>query len=381
MPSVLIIAMSRISSDGRVLRHIEALKTNYLVITIGYGPSPAGVYRHISIPDAMRYLPTNLSALIPHLLHKFSDSSQNVSAIRFIRETIAKLEFDLAVLNDVQTLPLMDSIDCPTLIDMHEYAPREMEDDWRFRLFLMRYYEWLCAKYLPEATAVTTVSDSLASEFNLEFGVKVSVILNAREYLDIKVNQTTSSTLRLIHTGLAARGRQLDVMIDAVASIPELQLDLFLVSAPRQKSTMRRLKRRAGATKNVRVVDPVPSFEIPYLINQYDLALIVMSPKGFSVRHSMPNKLFDSIQARVGIISGPSPDIRSFCEKNGTGVATEEFSVNSLRSTLLTLSINSINQFKTSCNEAAKVYNAETEARKLNKIITGCLQEKNKGSN
>ena len=95
----------------------------------------------------------------------------------------------------------------------------------------------------------------------------------------------------------------------------------------------------------------------------------------------MPNKLFDSIQARVGIISGPSPDIRKFCEKNGTGIATEEFSVNSLRSTLLTLSINSINQFKTSCNEAAKVYNAETEARKLNKIITGCLQEKNKGSN
>lgn len=381
MPSVLIVATSRIRSDSRVLRHIKALKNDYQVITIGYGSNPAGVFRHIPIPDAMPYLPTNLSALIPHLLHKYSESSQSVSAIRFIRETIAQLEFDFAVLNDVQTLPLMESIKCPTLIDMHEYAPREMEDDWRFRLFLMRYYEWLCAKYLPGATAVTTVSDSLASEFKREFGVNVSVILNAREYLDIKVNQTTSSKLRLIHTGLAARGRKLDVMIDAVANIPEIQLDLFLVSAPRQKSTMRRLKRRAEATKNVRVVDPVPTSEIPYLINRYDLALVFMSTKGFSVRHSMPNKLFDSIQARVGIVSGPSPDIRSFCEKNGTGVATKEFSVNSLRSTLLTLSVNSINQFKTSCNEAAKVYNAETEARKLSKIIVGCLQEKNKGSN
>jgi hypothetical protein len=375
MPLVLIIAMSRISSDGRVLRHIEALKTNYQVITIGYGPNPAGVFRHISIPDAMPYLPTNLSALIPHLLNKYSDSSQNVSAIRFIRETIAKLEFDLAVLNDVQTLPLMDSIKSPTLIDMHEYAPREMEDDWRFRFFLMRYYEWLCAKYLPEATAVTTVSDSLAREFNREFGVNASVILNAREYLEIKVNQTTSSKLRLIHTGLAAKGRQLDVMIDAVANIPEFQLDLFLVSAPRQKRTMRRLKRLAGATKNVRVVDPVPTFEIPYLINRYDLSLVFMSPKGFSVRHSMPNKLFDSIQARVGVVSGPSPDIRSFCAQYGVGIATSDFSPLDLRNVLLGLNNSSIHQFKQACDEAARFFNAETEAQKLKVIVKSCLRE------
>jgi hypothetical protein len=53
MPSVLIVAMSRISSDGMALRHIEALKSDYQVITIGYGPNPAGVFRHIPISDAI----------------------------------------------------------------------------------------------------------------------------------------------------------------------------------------------------------------------------------------------------------------------------------------------------------------------------------------
>ena len=35
------------------LRHIEALKSDYQVITIGYGPNPAGVFRHIPISDAI----------------------------------------------------------------------------------------------------------------------------------------------------------------------------------------------------------------------------------------------------------------------------------------------------------------------------------------
>jgi len=373
MQTVLIVAMSNISRDGRVSRHIGALKETYRVATIGFGPPPLGVVQHVTLPEKLKYLPLNLSALIPHLLRRFERSSQNTAAIRYVRDQLRGLKFDLVILNDVQTLPLMNGLSHPVIVDMHEYAPREMDDDWRFRLFLMAYYRWLCSKYLPLASAVTTVSDSLAKAFSQEFGVETTVILNAREFLDISIRETTSPQLRLIHTGLAARGRELEVMIDAVADLPNMSLDLFLVAAPRQRRTLRQLELRAARTPNVRIHSPIESNQISVLINRYDLSLVYLSPKGFSVRHSMPNKLFDSIQARVGIICGPSPDIVSFCKEYGVGVNTKEFSSQSLRLLLMALSVDVINGFKRACEEAAKTVNAKNEATKLQSVIQDCL--------
>lgn len=365
MKTVAIISMTQTARDNRVLRHISALSCEYSIITIGFGRPPPGVLQHISIPPSLQYLPLNLTALVPHLLHMFRVSSNRTSAVRFVRAAFDQLSVDAVLLNDVQTLPLMSTITVPVMVDMHEYAPREMEEDWRFRVFLMRYYGWLCSRYLPTADRVSTVSKSLADEFSRVFGVNCSVILNARSQLAIPVAKSSIPPLRLVHSGLAAKARHLEVMIDGVKDVPGVQLDLFLVQAPRQRKVLHRLKRRAQRTNNVRVMDPVPSDDLPAVISRYDIALIYIAPSSFTLKHGMPNKLFDSIQARVGIVSGPSPDIVEFCRETGVGVWTDHFSPDALRNLLASLTSREVNAMREASDAAAREFNEQSEASKL----------------
>jgi len=369
MKTVLIVAMSKLETDVRVRRHIAALQTDYRIVTVGFGGRPPGVSEHLAIPREHRYLPLNFTALLPHMFRLFRLSSQKTKAIQFVGEALKNIEFDLALFNDVQTLPLFEHIELPVIVDMHEYAPREMDDDWRFRVFLMRYYHWLCKKYLPRARCVTTVSPTLAREYQANFGVEVKIILNAREYVNISIRENSGDMLRVVHTGLAAKSRKLETMIHALKNLPRVQLDMYLVPAPRQRLRLKRLKRLASKTNNVRIMEPVPSDDLPAVINLYDLALVYLSPNSFSVKYSMPNKLFDCIQARVGVVASPLPDVSEFVEREKIGVTTEAYSVQSFRDLILNLPSTRVNQFKYACNEVAKLVNAETEAIKLRQVV------------
>lgn len=369
MKTVLVIAMTRVENDVRVRRHISALRDSYRIVSVGFGGKPPGVSAHISIPNSCRYLPMNIAALIPHMFRLYRRSSQKTKAIQFVAKALNEIEFDLALLNDVQTLPLFEHVRSPVLVDMHEYAPREMDDDWRFRVFLMRYYHWLCKKYLPQAQCVTTVSATLAREYQANFGVEVKIILNAREYVDLSMREKSDDMLRVVHTGLAAKSRKLEIMIHALKNLPRVQLDMYLVPAPWQKFRLKRLKYLASKANNVRIMEPVPSDDLPAVINLYDLALVYLSPNSFSVKHSMPNKLFDCIQARVGVVASPLPDVSEFVEREKIGVTTEAYSVQSLRDLILNLPSTRVNQFKYACHEVAKLVNAETEAIKLRQVV------------
>lgn len=368
-PVVMVVSMSRIVDDVRVLRHIEAIRSRFRILTIGYGPSPEGVQEHIEIPERLSYLPTSPKALIFNLLRRFDVSSESVAAIRFVRSKLNDLRFDVALINDVASLPIMRYLSVPVVVDMHEYAPLELEEDWRFRMLLMRYNFFLCSRYLRLATAVTTVSHGLAKRYQTEFGVSPAVILNARDYRSLQRHTSSSANFRLVHTGLAARARQLDVMIEAVAQVPTMTLDLYLVPARYQSRTIRKLRRLADSTTNVRVLPAVDSASLPEVINNYDLALIYVAHDSFTLRHGMPNKLFDSIQARVGIVCGPSDDIAEFCTSHQIGVSTSSFGVAELVHLLRRLDVATVDQLKVNCERVATAYHASIEGEKLCRIV------------
>lgn len=367
---LLVVSMTTTIKDVRIMRHVQYLSKTFDVVTIGYGEAPQEVVSHIQIPDHMKYLPLSPTSLFLHLLGKYELSSRNTQALKFVREKINLVRCHVALLNDVQTLPLIPLFKSPVVVDMHEYAPREMEDDWRFRFFLMKYYQWLCKTYLGRAQLVTTVSEGLSAAYEENYGVECTTVFNARELRNLPIREFESEPIRLIHSGLAARSRKLDVMINAAANHPNLTLDLFLVQAPRQSRELKRLRRIAHQTNNVRVMDPVPSQSLPDVINQYDLFLAYLAPSNFSLEHCMPNKLFDSIQARVGIVTGPSVDMAQFCKTENIGVSTEHFDSKELKNLLLSLSQTQINQFKISCDASAQRITAETEAEKMRQIIS-----------
>ena len=368
---MLVISTTNMESDVRINRHIRSLQSDFEIITIGYGSRPNESTRHIEIPSGLPYLPISLASLPPHIFRRFDRSAQATPAVKFIRAALAKLKYDCALINDVQCLPLAPFIERPFIVDMHEYAPLEMEEDWRFRVLLMRYYAFLCRKYLPLASKVVTVSPGLARKYKSEFGVDVETVFNARSEVQSSslANKSSDETIRLVHTGLAAKARHLEWMIEAVGNVPGVSLDLYLVKAPRQSRTLNSLVKASLKYKNCSVNPPVPSSELPIVISQYDAGLLFIAPSSFSLRHCLPNKLFDCIQARRPAIVGPSPDMADFVRQHDVGFVCPTFDIDDLRKTLTGLSRADLEEKTEALNRIAVSINEESEGQKLRSIV------------
>jgi hypothetical protein len=372
MNKICIVAFSNLSNDGRLLRQIESMSEIGHVTTIGYGKKPPKSEIHYSIPDKCSYLPLSIEGVWALLTRRFRIANEKTQAVAWVEKRIDMSGFDLVILNDVQTISLIEHINEPkVLVDMHEYAPLEMEEDWRFRLLLKRYYTWLCNEYLPQADRITTVSPGLAVGYRSFVGVEtdIDVIMNACKYKGLISEEKENGKIRLVHCGLAAKGRRLDLMIQAVSGLDDFELDLYLVKAPRQSRELRRLKKLTRTTQNVKVCEPVPSDTLPNVVNRYDLSLIFIAQSNFSLMYGIPNKLFDAVQAGVGVISGPSPEIKKIIEFHGFGLAAEKHDVEHLVVLLQNLSWSKINEFRSKAQTASTLLNQQVESEKLIKIV------------
>jgi hypothetical protein len=373
---LLVISFTKIASDVRVNRHIQHLAQEFKITSIGYGPPPLNVARHIEIPGSLRYLPLSLFGIIRLLFNLMGKFGLKSEAVKYVGSHLTVINPKLVLINDVQCLPLIDSLDSTSIkiVDMHEYAPLEMEDDWRFKILLQRYYGYLCERYLRQSDAVVTVSEGLAQRYSLEFGVNVEVVMNARDYVDSPSNSNEDDVLRLVHTGLAARGRHLENMIRAVDNLPGVSLSLYLVEAPRQKRTLKKLQRICALSDNCVIERPVASADLPSTIAQYDAGFLYIYPSNFSLKHSLPNKLFDCIQARRPVIVGPAPDLSEFVRKFDVGFVAESFESVDVRALVLRLDKQELLKKRSNLEFAATNVNAQSECGKLLSIIKRVIQ-------
>ena len=87
------------------------------------------------------------------------------------------------------------------------------------------------------------------------------------------------------------------------------------------------------------------------------------------MKHCLPNKFFDFIQARLPVAIGPSPEMRGLIKKYDCGFVAKEFTVESMAKTLNNLSISEIDIIKKNSEGVAKEFCWEKESLKLNSIF------------
>jgi hypothetical protein len=163
-------------------------------------------------------------------------------------------------------------------------------------------------------------------------------------------------------------------MIEAIGDVAGVSLDLYLVEAPRQSRTLKSLKKLTAKYENCSVKSPVPSSELPSVISKYDAGLVFIAPSNFSLRHCMPNKLFDCIQARRPVIVGPSPDMADFVKKYDIGFVCPTFDVDDLRKTIIGISRADLDLRSESLDRTAVSINEESEGLKLRDIVLSVMK-------
>ena len=370
-PRLLILSFSNISTDARVLKQVVHFADDYDVTTYGYGPPPDPRVRHIQLDDDRRIHRWRRSDLI---LRRFRRMYWTQSAVVQAHADLSSERFDAILADDIDTLPLALDLDPVHGVhaDIHEYAPRQNEELLIWRIFEAPYMRWLCRRFLPRATSMTTVGQGLADEYRRVFGVTAAVVTNATPYADLPIG-SVASPLRLVHSGAPLRNRRLETLIDAaIATTSDVTLDLYLMG--NDPDYVEELRARAATSPRVRVLDPIPYSRLIAELNHYDVGMHVIAPTNFNNRWSLPNKFFDYVQARLGLIIGPSPEMSRLLSEYQLGAVSADFGSAGLTSVLNAVTPEQVATWKAHAAAAAHALSSESQVEVWDEAIRRILE-------
>ncbi len=367
-PRLLILSFSPIVSDARVLKQIEVFRTRYAVTTCGYGTAPAGVERHIEMPRSESYQDLD-GRLIT--LHLYRAAYWRISAVAWVKRHLRPGDYDVILANETEAVPVALWLKPAYGVhaDLHEYTPRLNEEHVLWAKRIRPFHEWVCRHYVTRASSWSTVSNGLVREYEKEFGFRAELVTNAAPYTDCEP-RPVSTPMRLVHSGACLRNRRLTEMVDAVAlSDADVTLDLYLT--PNHPDYLEELKAHAADVPAVRIHEPVPYAELIRTLNGYDVGVHLLPPTNFNNTWALPNKLFDYVQARLGILIGPSPEMVDYVEQHGLGAVASGFDAADLAKTIAGLDAARVTTWKANAHVSAEALGAEEQMR----IWLRCVDE------
>lgn len=376
MKSILILSFTRLQHDARITRQIDFLKQDYLVTVVALDGNLSPEANLIRIEKPRLTLGRKIVLSIFLLLRMHVVAYGLLYGNSNIRTRVGARKFDLIIANDVECLPLAFRVDPAgnVLFDAHEYAPRHFEDKLVWRVFFQPFNVHFCKKYIPRVKAMITVGEGLANEYAKNFPVSPVIITNAPSLSKIPPAPVRAGRIRMVHHGGATPSRHLELMIEMMKFLDgRFTLDLILITPEMASAGTRnyisRLRDLARGDERIQFLPPLKIEEIVPFLNNYDLGVILVPPINFNYENGLPNKLFDFIQAKIGVATGPTREIARTVEAHGIGIVSKDFSAAGLADKLSTLSSSQIEQFKANAVKASQQLNSEANRIKLLELV------------
>ncbi|MGV3712642.1 MAG: glycosyltransferase family 4 protein [Pseudolysinimonas sp.] len=359
--TALVMCHSPVGSDARVSNQIRWLEgAGYRVDVLSRGPEHADasgeVFRIGAAPFWRRLL-----------IHTFLPPRARFRPLvgRFVpRERLAGRRYDLVVVNDLHLLPwAVDALPAfaarEVVLDLHEvYAGNGT--GLAYRLLIARYDDWLLTFITsPVFTRRLTVAEGIADLYRDRYGVpRPGVVRNVAPFEVLEPSPVDPERIVLVHHGYAAAERGIDIMLDAALELDaRFELELMVIGDEAALAPLR--SHPAVAAGRARFRDPVPVTEVARTLNPADLELIFFPPRFPNNVYALPNKFFEAIQGRLGVVIGESPEIVGFVRENGFGMVVEGWTGSHLAAALNRLTADDIAAMK----RAAHAHAAEFSTR------------------
>jgi glycosyltransferase involved in cell wall biosynthesis len=376
-PSVVILSLAPVRRDGRVLREIAHAALCYRVTVVAWG-SPDDVPPDVTIRPVTPIRLSRRTRVGQVALLLGGRASPGLWDRWYWRKPDHRLALahviaarpDLIHVNEAIALPVAvraaEATGARVMFDAHEYSPDQFKDHRVLRFAAAPLYRHLIGRYAPRADAMVTVAPSIAERYRQVFGLACDVILNAPSYQRVTYRPVDPARIRLVHHGVALRGRHIERTIEALARTDgRFSLELMLVDgSPGHVDELRRLGARV-APGRVLFRTPVPPERIVDAISTCDVGVALIPPVDFNYAHALPNKLFEFLMAGLVVAVGPSPEMARIVREHGCGVVADDFSPAALAASLNALTPDAIDALKLRALDAARIFNAETEMAKL----------------
>ncbi len=303
-------------------------------------------------------------------LYFFEKTYSIIWGLKGQEEVLKNKTYDIIIVEDLTLLPFFIqnfSKKSKIILDAREYYPKETEGSTYFRYIVAPEKRHLCNLMLNRLDGFYTVSNGLADLFEKEFSIRPKVIRSTPYYNEVPYKPIKEYPIKLVHHGIANRDRYLENMIHILSALEDTYtLDFYLTG---DVNYINELKLLGQKFKNIKFYNPVPFNEINNMLSSYDIGFYFLVPAGFNTTYNLPNKFFEFIQAGLGIIIGPSPEMASLSKEYDVGIVSEEFTVDSMIQTLKSKKLEDLNLIKKNSLDVAYLLSWESESKKLENII------------
>jgi hypothetical protein len=242
----------------------------------------------------------------------------------------------------------------PVILDLHELYSNN-GTGLVYKLLIARYDDWLLTFMGdPVFTAYQTVAEGIADIYRDDYGLpRPGVIRNVAPYEELEPSPVDPQNIVLVHHGYAAVERGIDIMLDAMLEADaRYSLVLMVLGDDRSLAPLRSHPAVAAGRASFR--EPVGVTEVAKALNEYDLELIFFPPRFPNNTFALPNKFFEAVQGRLGVIIGESPEIIPFVREHGLGLVIEGWSGSDLAAALNALTAEQITDLKNASHRAAR---------------------------
>ena len=373
--TALVAVLSEAHNDPRVRRQIDWLVgAGWVVDTIGLGKLPsADVRDHFELTDQARWVRTKLGALVVYGLLPRLVKFRLLVGDRIppaAKRRIAEGNYDLLIFDEFDFAPIVKDPRVFTStarrthlhLDIHEYHEPRLKRVTLWRYLTSGYYKWIRSLigdpvFATRSTVASRIADFYVEDFAIE---KPALVRNSQPFFDQLPSAVDPQNIKLVFHGLASRARGLHDIVDAMRLLDDRFSATFMLTGnPPMISDLREYARDLGS--RVQIVPPVPMQEISPEINQYDLEIMFYRPLGRNLEFALPNKFFEAVQGRLGLVIGESPMMAELVKEYANGIIVEGWSPADLAAAINELNAGRVAELKLASDQAARVLNAEAE--------------------
>lgn len=397
--SLLILSLTPVSSEPRVLRQIQVLKDKTWSVTIAgfQGKNPIPKYwNFLELPYISRFSYAHYNQEWRKVWAKIKDTLRLDQTLQIIPgtaewclwqqpiyhlllKTFGNRRFDCVLCHDYYTLPLAFHLlkkGGSVIADLHEHALSQDQSDnfWknlRYRFWKRPYIHAIQKKYLPRTKALITVCDGIAKELEKTYpqAPKPVVVRNVPFYTKQAFRGVDPTCLKLLYSGALCEGRGLELLLHTATYIQRpVHITLKGPGKTAYLEKLQGLARNMKLNKKISIEPPTPFHDIVSDANTFDVGFFVQPALSAQKLYTLPNKFFEYIMAGLALCVADLPEMAKIVKAHDLGLLVP-FDPQEIARRLDALTPAKINQHKKNALKAAQDLCWEQEKQNLERAL------------
>ena len=271
---------------------------------------------------------------------------------RRMARVVLRLRPDAIHAHDTETLDIAGSVatalGVPIIFDSHELWLERVRRgrSSAYATLTRRYFARVERRWLPRAAARITVSEPIAEHLRRRYGVADIVILpNYPMPVDPPdppwqlrrlpgATDVPPDAPIVLFIGNATEGRGIEDLMAAMETLADAHV--VLLGAADQEGYVRRLARRHQLEARVHVTPRVPTEHVVAYAASATIGMAAIPPISLSYRYSLPNKLFQCMQAGLPVVASDFPQVRQIVEDAGAGLTVNPLDARAIAAAIRT---------------------------------------------